>query len=331
MSRCRDGTVERPHRSPGPAPVVLALVLLAVGCTGPADRDSTSPRDAVASPSWTSPSEPASRSKGQGKDARPGRNARTACAEQVGRAVAELRPRVEGLLGIVVRAWTPEGVRSASPSPGGAADALAERVDETARELRSACGDVPRGLRAFGQVVANRRPVDDAAMRRVLQSYSRWAAATGDPDAVGTLFRLSRICDRFERRFRVTYRAWWRSWHSGRRWWVELTYRNATGATVQGSLYGVVLASGLGRAESPVSTFADGSATVVWGGSSADYFWAAPGVSAQIVAPGADQWVDTSSSSTFDVRRVEVSAVVPGRRIACPIPVVRDSASSETR
>jgi hypothetical protein len=208
-----------------------------------------------------------------------------------------------------------------------------EDAGRTAEKLRAACGFVPPAARRYLREV--RRLTATAFGHRqldlLLAARLQWARTVDTEGSAARDVRGLRACRAFKDDVTVSYRVWWRRTETGRAWWVELTWDNRSGRTINGAqLNGAVGVNGLlpdafGWSASASSPGPGRHETIGWGGSSADTAWVKPGFSRLIVAPGADQDVHTTAMGTFDVTDVEVSVYSPRLVRSCALPVPQGS------
>lgn len=220
-----------------------------------------------------------------------------------------------------------EVTSSLSGSSDRAADLVRTRVPRVAEKMRKVCGFAPSGMAELLRVARRTgASLDDRGVDAVVAGYLRWADSVGHGAAARAKAQVVNECREFLRDFSASYRVWWRWTDTGRAWWVELTFDNRTGRTVAGSMDGAATASRAQEwdfiSERPVrGSFAD--AHFAWGGSSADYFHAPPGVSQQLVAPSTGTDVFTSSDGKLEVDEAELHGGgldQPGWGCAIPVP-----------
>lgn len=234
-----------------------------------------------------------------------------------------------------LRTWKAVGAVTSSETGVSAAAARWVREDagRAAAEVEAACGNLPAPTRRYVRDL--RRPtaagLGHAQLDEVLAAWLRWGKAVDLEQPAERAIRELQACRGLMRDLSVSHRVWWRWTATGRAWWVELTWDNRTGRTVSGELFGEVRVTGLlpdrfGWSASAASAGPGRTGTEGWGGSSADGAWVRPGVSRQVLAPGADQDVHTTEDGTFTVTDNTVFLYVPGPGLnTCLLPVPEES------
>ena len=209
-----------------------------------------------------------------------------------------------------------------------------EDAGRAAERLRAACGFVPRSARHYVREVRRLTATtfDHRQLDLLLEARLQWARTLEAEKSAALDIRGLRACRALKDDVAVSYRVWWRWTETGRAWWVELTWDNRTGATINGArLNGAVRVNGLledafGWSASASSPGPGRDEILDWGASSADTAWVEPGFSRLIVAPGADQDVHTNATGTFDVTDLGVSVYSPRLVRSCALPVRPGSA-----
>jgi hypothetical protein len=207
-----------------------------------------------------------------------------------------------------------------------------EDAGRTAERLRAECGFVPPAARRYVREVRRltAKAFDYRQLELLLEARLQWARTVDREKSAARDLRELRGCRALKDDVTVSYRVWWRWTKTGRAWWVELTWDNRTGKTLNGArLKGAARVTGLlpdafGWSAKASSTGPGRHETLRWGGSSADTAWVKPGRSRLIVAPGADQDVHTTATGTFNVTDVEVWVYSPAAG-TCAVPVPQRS------
>ena len=188
------------------------------------------------------------------------------------------------------------------------------------------CKRLPPAMSRYLDAVRrhSRGALEIEGMRAVYRATIRWASTVGTRAAdLRRELRDFNFCHQLGHRLDASYRIWWRWTESGKAWWIEMTYDNRTDWSMWAYLGGSAYATHLLNSESgrPGS-----SMLLSWAGSSADIARIRRGISRQLIAPGADVDVHTSSVGTLVVREAGVQVQVPRRvthtyPIVCRIPV----------
>lgn len=162
-------------------------------------------------------------------------------------------------------------------------------------------------------------------MRGLMDAYTAWAETAGEGTLARDLSRSQDWCRQVKKQVKASYRVWWRWADARREWWIELRVRNGLKQTLDSSLYGRVLVTGMPGADRPGSyPLRRGSAVLLpWGGSSFDSAVFHPEESQRIlVSLGHGPYVTTTADGTFRVTAVEIMVYkVRGWRAWCDLPV----------
>jgi hypothetical protein len=237
-------------------------------------------------------------------------------------ACVKVQRRVIARLGYPMQLAVDGVMRSLSGSSTDAASRVRFRAAWAAQVVGKACEVEPAELTSFVRVArrSSASPMDEDDLGRVMARYVDWARSTGRGEDARAQVDAWQRCRLLQESLTASYRVWWRSTERGRAWWIQLTFRNESGRTLDGSLYGMARATGLVGRDRTGPRNADGSRPVMWGGSSADTASVEPGVSSQRVGVGATDELHTSADGTLRVDDVEV-VVYPQRRWWCSLPV----------